>query len=59
MTDRQYPATKSAGRARWQKPEIHQIELTDEEKEAVRFADDPMALLLNLKRPKPTDGRAS
>lgn len=34
MTHSQDPATKSPGRAVWQKLEIHQIQLTDEEKEA-------------------------
>jgi hypothetical protein len=59
MTDSQDPAKKGLGRAPWQKPQIHKIELTDEEKEAVRSSDDPMALLLKLKRPNGADGRAS
>ena len=59
MTDSQDPATKSPGRAGWQKPEIHQIQLTDEEKEAVRSSEDPMARLFRLKRKKRTDARAS
>ena len=50
MTHSQDPATKSPGRAAWQKPEIHQIQLTDEEKEAARSSEDPMALLFRLKR---------
>lgn len=40
----------------WKSPEIRKIELTDEDKEALRSSDDPMALLLKLKGAPPAKG---
>jgi hypothetical protein len=33
----------------WTKPELRRIDLTDDEREALRNSDDPMALLLTMK----------
>lgn len=33
----------------WTKPELRPIDLTDDEKGALRISDDPMALLLKMK----------
>jgi hypothetical protein len=45
-----------AERKPWQKPDIRKIELTDEEREALRSSDDPMALFLKLKGQPPAKG---